>query len=116
MNLLSGLKNSPAGMSKRVDITVFGLVGLLLMSLLGGPTRCRAEEGRPAIDIADRRQLFVDQHPTRQSRNQKGCGKNGVHPSEWGLLQPRSRGERHENAFALRRQVYQLHLRRALLF
>jgi hypothetical protein len=42
--------------------------------------------------------------------------KKGVLPPEWGLLGHPSRGERHEDAVALRRQVYQPDCRRALLF
>ena len=42
--------------------------------------------------------------------------KNGVLLSEWGLYAPHSEGERHEDAVALRRQVYQLDRHRALLF
>ena len=53
---------------------------------------------------------------TRRSRNQKRMGKSGVLPSKWCCGDTHLEGERHEDAFAFRRQVYQADRRRALLF
>jgi DNA-binding XRE family transcriptional regulator len=53
--------------------------------------------------------------PNAAKPQPKRMSKNGVLPPEWGWCGPHPEGGRHEDAVALRRQVYQLDRRRALL-
>jgi hypothetical protein len=63
-----------------------------------------------------RRRDATGSYPPNAAKPQpKRMSKNGVLLPEWGLLRPHSRGERHEDAVALRHQVYQPDRRRALL-
>ena len=69
-------------------------------------------------DKARRRRMtpLIAKILTRRSRNKKNMSKNGIQPSKWCCQDTHPEGERHEDAFAFRRQVYQPDRRCALLF
>jgi hypothetical protein len=54
--------------------------------------------------------------PNAAKPQPKKMSKNGVLPSKWCCQDTHPEGERHEDAFAFRRQVYQPARRCALLF
>jgi hypothetical protein len=54
--------------------------------------------------------------PNAAEPQPKRISKNGVLPSKWCCRDNQPEGERHEDAFALRHQVYQADRRCALLF
>src|SRR5271157_4997929 len=58
---------------------------------------------------------FMLEVPNAAEPQPKRMSKNGVLPPEWGWFGSQPGGERHEDAVALRRQVYQPDRRRALV-